>query len=842
MNLEQAHKDEIKKRFAAMNSKEDLVALLNYVKPLLYGKKTIPFELKQITFYANPAASGIRYKDFTIKKKSGGARTIHAPKKGLKAIQRCLNIVLQCVFEPHKAANGFVAGKSIVDNAKTHSGNFYVYNIDLKDFFPSVDQARVWKCLQLQPFNLIGGQSELTAQKGKLVTEHNETIFYKIEQGKLSLIYDKEGNLRRYQSRLRAQVEPKTDTKDVVQSISGLLKNARQSKELLYEDFKRQLEINNPVFTSSSRIQIANIIAALSCTEMEVERVLNDKLQTVKRNVLPQGAPTSPILTNIVCQRLDHLLTGVARRFGCKYTRYADDITFSSLHNIYQKESDFIKELNRIINEQGFQIKASKTRLQKSEYRQEVTGLVVNEKVNVKRWYVKQLRQWLYLWERYGYEKAYGLFLNDYTKDRGYIKGSVPNMLKVLDGKLNFLRMVSGETSMIYLGLARRFASCVKGDEELLNKLDSTLVKAATTVKKTKENNSAMVNKLEEVIAKKDKTISSLMIAQGFNDDGSGKSIHGPRQIVKLLNRFTEETNLKYTTHLWDKKESGNYPFKNYDHFVESYMKDINSPELSFKELPKYNTDLYWNLIHPFLIQDKLYKSRKDEVIPFKWGRYNLTVGYQYPTLLKKWMAENPGRTPFEMPIPKKHVPNEPIEGKTLSYFEDFVEIFKKAIEFRRNDFYYLLRRLTDNLEIDFKVEITDLKGLNFYTDTYQIEQALERIVNQMKKNPEYPNIKVSGIYDDLKKEIRIEILQPNSYCDKPIDDDKINLKNRKGDFWLIRNKLHSLCDWSVESRFRVNNQFAHYRFNYLTESGNTGPVKLHYDTQGFKHILTFFV
>jgi hypothetical protein len=67
--------------------------------------------------------------------------------------------------------------------------------------------------------------------------------------------------------------------------------------------------------------------------------------EKVTRNVLPQGAPTSPVLTNIVCQKLDFLLTGVAKRFGLKYSRYADDITFSSMHNVYQPDSDFLKEL-----------------------------------------------------------------------------------------------------------------------------------------------------------------------------------------------------------------------------------------------------------------------------------------------------------------------------------------------------------------------------------------------------------------------------------------------------------------------------------------------------------------
>jgi hypothetical protein len=81
------------------------------------------------------------------------------------------------------------------------------------------------------------------------------------------------------------------------------------------------------------------------------------------------------VITNIVCQKLDYLLSGVAKRFGLKYSRYADDITFSSMHNVYQPESVFLKELHRIIAEQNFYIKESKT-----PYRKEVTGLLVNEK------------------------------------------------------------------------------------------------------------------------------------------------------------------------------------------------------------------------------------------------------------------------------------------------------------------------------------------------------------------------------------------------------------------------------------------------------------------------------
>ena len=154
MKLEQEHIDQIRTAFEKMQSREDLLHLLNEVKPLIYGKKAVPFELKQLTWYANPKLGGKRYAEFKIKKKSGSQRSIHAPVKGLKALQKTLAFILQCVYEPHKAAMGFIRERSIVDNAKIHVASNYVYNIDLKDFFPSIDQARVWKCLQLKTFNL----------------------------------------------------------------------------------------------------------------------------------------------------------------------------------------------------------------------------------------------------------------------------------------------------------------------------------------------------------------------------------------------------------------------------------------------------------------------------------------------------------------------------------------------------------------------------------------------------------------------------------------------------------------------------------------------------------------
>jgi RNA-directed DNA polymerase len=204
-----------------------------------------------------------------------------------------------------------------------------------------------------------------------------------------------------------------------------------------------------PFGLNGEREPLAFLLASLCTHPFEVDGEI--------KTVLPQGAPTSPTITNILCRKLDRRLTGLANRFGAKYSRYADDITFSSPHNIYKKD-DFQIELNRIIQEdQKLIINPKKTRIQKAGYQQVVTGLIVNDKVNVRRRYVKQIRMWLYNWEKYGYEKADQIFKRDYISDKGHVKKGEPNLVNVLDGKLEFLRMVKGENDSTYLTLKRRF-------------------------------------------------------------------------------------------------------------------------------------------------------------------------------------------------------------------------------------------------------------------------------------------------------------------------------------------------------------------------------------------------
>jgi retron-type reverse transcriptase len=160
-------------------------------------------------------------------------------------------------------------------------------------------------------------------------------------------------------------------------------------------------------------------------------------------NVVPQGAPTSPVISNICAMTLDNRLSGLARRFHLTYTRYADDITFSSNHNVYQKDGAFMAELNRIIAECQFTINPKKTRLQKRGSRQEVTGLTVGQKTNVSRKYIKNLRVLIH---RIKYQES-------------------PTMhdINVVRGKLNFLRMVKGADNPTYIRYIKKLNMAVKG-------------------------------------------------------------------------------------------------------------------------------------------------------------------------------------------------------------------------------------------------------------------------------------------------------------------------------------------------------------------------------------------
>jgi len=177
----------------------------------------------------------------------------------------------------------------------------------------------------------------------------------------------------------------------------------------------------------------------------------------IEHHVLPQGAPTSPVLTNILCLRLDRKLAGLAHRFNATYSRYADDITFSSEQNVFVIPA-FQRELHRLITEvHKLELQETKSRIQHKSFRQEVTGVIVNEKLNVPKRFVKTLKMHLYLIEKYGETFATGCYQKDFYKDRPNISKEVIDLKAILGGKLHYLSMIKGKDDNVVIQLTERY-------------------------------------------------------------------------------------------------------------------------------------------------------------------------------------------------------------------------------------------------------------------------------------------------------------------------------------------------------------------------------------------------
>jgi len=294
-----------------------------------------------------------KYRTFLLPKKLGGSRTIQAPKKRLKELQkRVLQFLQEKSPNPKPSVHGFTKNRSVLTNAKEHLNKTFVFNVDLKDFFPSINFGRVKGLLQTRPF----------------------------------------------------EYPP----------------------------------------------QVASVVAHICC----------------KDGALPQGAPTSPLISNLICRRLDNELQALAKECRARYTRYCDDLTFS----FTVKKADFLPpeivrleagiahvggKLISIIENNGFVVNLDKVSLSNRSQRMKVTGVTVNEQPNVPRVFIHQIRGMLHAWEKHGLQAAEATLLERYS--RHLRSNTVPPFANVLRGKLLYLKMIRGEASPVYGKLAARF-------------------------------------------------------------------------------------------------------------------------------------------------------------------------------------------------------------------------------------------------------------------------------------------------------------------------------------------------------------------------------------------------
>lgn len=135
----------------------------------------------------------------------------------------------------------------------------------------------------------------------------------------------------------------------------------------------------------------------LSCGYSPEVSVLLARLCTFDDG-LPQGAPTSPAISNLICQRVDARIAGYAKSQRVRFTRYADDLTFSGALSV----GDIISFVEMVLREEGLELNSTKTRLMERHERQEVTGIVVNDTLNAPREVRRELRQVAHYVEKFG--------------------------------------------------------------------------------------------------------------------------------------------------------------------------------------------------------------------------------------------------------------------------------------------------------------------------------------------------------------------------------------------------------------------------------------------------------
>jgi len=137
------------------------------------------------------------------------------------------------------------------------------------------------------------------------------------------------------------------------------------------------------------------------------------------------------MLTNILCYKLDKRLSGLAKKNGFNYSRYADDLSFSAKGAATENLTKLLWAVRKVSTSEGFVLHPEKLRIMRKGARQEVTGLVVNEQLGISRKHLRKFRALLHQIKQTGWE--------------GKKWGTSPNIVYAVYGYANFVKMVKPE-------------------------------------------------------------------------------------------------------------------------------------------------------------------------------------------------------------------------------------------------------------------------------------------------------------------------------------------------------------------------------------------------------------
>ena len=311
------------------HSDEYIALCLDYSRKVHERNLPVIFDFLHLASYLKCQAKQLQgivanveshYQEYNIRKKTGGTRRIEAPDYLLKNVQRWIYVNILCKDKSLRdCVHGFVPvlsekdrARGILTNALPHSGHDWLINIDLKNFFHTVNLD--------------------------MVKEYFDSLGYEEE---------------------------------VTKTLTAL------------------------------------------CT---------------LRSRLPQGAPTSPMLSNIIATKMDIALLEYCKKYGITYTRYADDLTFSANLDV---EVPPLKDLYAIVFKHGFIVNRQKTKVRGRGYKKEVTGLTVTDGVHVPEKYRKEVWRELYFCKKFGVYEHY--------HNMGTNKGLYKDWLR---GRIMFIRQI----------------------------------------------------------------------------------------------------------------------------------------------------------------------------------------------------------------------------------------------------------------------------------------------------------------------------------------------------------------------------------------------------------------
>ena len=340
-----------------------------------------------------------------IPKKSNKFRLIHVPSVKLKTIHHILSELYLNKLPVHPCSLGFQKG---VDGIKLHASNhqnkYILYHFDLKDFYHQITRKRVdgyLKLFDVGKLNISGYVTKPCDLYDYLTREDHLTksemilgsmchqFFVKFQWPQSWL--DLNRNLKNPTAVEEILFNPSID-QSIKSDFIAAFKSARRCVKglnfsILFLDDKR-------IITS---LEFKTLVKILALREKYLAKgcAINDLYSCKERSsFLPQGWPCSPLIANICSYNLDSRLNGFAVSKGGTYSRYADDLVLS----FPTKESDpgfnAVKGMVGLIcEEEGFELNDKKTRVQKKYSQQLVTGVVVNEKMNIPKKYYGAIRE-----------------------------------------------------------------------------------------------------------------------------------------------------------------------------------------------------------------------------------------------------------------------------------------------------------------------------------------------------------------------------------------------------------------------------------------------------------------